>query len=77
MEIPVVDCPHCKETVPVAIEAIPVEVLGKEFDAIYCAICDNVLNVDGDVEVTYFDEEELPKAIGWRVVESEGNDGRA
>jgi thiol-disulfide isomerase/thioredoxin len=69
MDIPVADCPNCKELMPVAVEDVEVTGLDGKFTAVYCASCQEVINIDGDVEVTYFSPEELEKATNWRVSE--------
>lgn len=65
--IPVVYCWVCEATNPVVIEEIPAEMMGTEasFTAIYCPICQNIINMESDLEVSYYTPEELEK-VGWK-----------
>lgn len=65
--IPVADCWVCEKLTPVIVEEIPADVMGykEAFTAIYCPVCENVINVEGDIEVSYYEPEELEK-IGWK-----------
>jgi hypothetical protein len=65
--IPVAECFICEGQNPVIVEEIPAEVMGTKeaFTAIYCPVCENVINMDGDVEISYYEPGELEK-IGWK-----------
>lgn len=65
--VPVADCFICEANTPVVVEEIPAEIMGTKdnFTAIYCPVCENIINMDGDIEISYYTPEELEK-IGWK-----------
>lgn len=66
--IPVAFCFICKSDNPVVIEDVPMDIIGDglAFTAIYCPMCENVINAENSVEVQYYNGEELEK-IGWKL----------
>ncbi len=78
LEIPVAYCSKCDDTGPVVIESIKQDewldqdtiYVGDDLVCIYCPGCMTILNKDGDVEVKWYNLEDLPKVTGWRYVDS-------
>jgi hypothetical protein len=68
LTFPVAYCPTCDEKGPVVIEEFPAEEFGEEFIAIYCPQCEDVINLDRDISVEWFTEEEVGRVTGWKVV---------
>jgi hypothetical protein len=73
--IPVAYCGTCDDTGPVVIQRIEPgdsigenEIYGGEpLEMIYCPGCLNFLNSHSDIEVKFYDEEDLEKVTGWKV----------
>jgi hypothetical protein len=65
--VPVAECFVCEALNPVIVEEIPADIMGEkdDFTAIYCPVCENIINMEGNIEVEYYPPEELEK-IGWK-----------
>lgn len=78
---PVVNCVidgQQGEKCPVVIRDFKLEDMNdKDFTAIYCPGCQLVLNIGANIEVEWYDEDELEEATGWKVagrVRTDAND---
>lgn len=70
LDIPVAYCSTCDETGPVIVSPVDIDNIspdGESMVVIYCPGCDQIINLDRDIEITWYDESELHKATGWKV----------
>lgn len=65
--IPVADCPICEEATPVVVSNV--EHLWEEIgELVYCPVCENIINLVGDIALDYYTVEELAK-LGWKRID--------
>lgn len=64
--IPVGKCPNCEKFMPVVVEDIDIEMLGRH-TIIYCPSCSEIINNDRNIELRWYTPEELEKDLGWRM----------
>ena len=62
--IPVAQCPTCG-FVPVQIDTYKHEVKDVEVRMASCPLCENVLNVDSELEIIYCTRRALKRKYGW------------
>ena len=74
-QIPVTFCRFCEQDLPVVIKEIDLaefeqnQTLNSDLrELIYCPGCSNILNVDRELTVEWYDAHELHKAINYKVV---------
>lgn len=73
LEIPVAYCATCDERGPVVVKSFPMNedspAPGQELTVIYCPGCEQLINLEKDVKIEWYTQEELIKATGWRLVD--------
>lgn len=67
--IPFGDCPTCKQEVPVLMKEFDFDE-EETVDVVACPLCYDVLNLEGDIELRYYDIAEVER-LGYKVVKEE------
>lgn len=79
MQIPISFCDICDESLPVVVKEISLEEFSEDEDApsmqvVYCPACGNILNLNEDHKVEWYDLEELHKVTNYKYIEGESNE---
>jgi hypothetical protein len=70
LEVPVAFCPTCDDVGPVVVDILTLEgeiVDGYGATIIYCPQCETILNSGKNVELKWYNVEDLERVTGWRL----------
>jgi hypothetical protein len=66
-QVPVCDCKKCGQKMPVVLREIEVDDM--LVASVYCPGCDSVLNIGSNIEVEYYELEDIDRAINFKLKE--------
>lgn len=65
--IPITLCEYCQENMPVLVEDYTLS--DKIVPVIFCPKCENILNTNENIRLTYIEESEISKYTNWRLAD--------